>query len=173
MRHRVFFLCLAACLLSGGAASAQENPAAQGKEVYDQAKAFRLAGGSVEARGLVLKRDRAVMTFDGTFYFAAPVEGRVTGAVFVGQGTFRAEVPPSEFEKENVKRLLNEQIIESDFKTAVLRFTDDTLDRIGKDRSEAAAPAPERAQKLASELDARFTSGGATSSPGSRTATSG
>ena len=76
----------------------------------------------------MLKRDRAEMTFDGTFYFPSPVEGRVTGAVFIGQGKFRAEPPPSEFEKENVRRMIGADIFESDFKTAVLRFTDDTFD---------------------------------------------
>ena len=36
------------------------------------------------------------------------------------------------FEKGNIKRLLGTESISSDFKTAVLRFTDDTFDVIGK-----------------------------------------
>ncbi|MBC7931649.1 MAG: hypothetical protein H7Z38_13900, partial [Rubrivivax sp.] len=108
-----------------------------------------------EARGIVLKRDRAEMSFDGTFYFATRVEGRVTCAVFIGEGKFRAEVPPSDFEKENVRRLLGADVVESDFKTAVLRFTDDTFDLVGQNRREGGAGV-ERAQKLASELDGRI-----------------
>ncbi|HLM00325.1 MAG TPA: hypothetical protein VK400_04660, partial [Pyrinomonadaceae bacterium] len=129
-----------------------------GKETYNQIKAFALAGGSAEVSGLVLKRDRAVMTFTGAFYFAAPVGGKVTGAVFIGQGTFRAEAPPSEFEKNNMKRLLGTDVVESDFKTAVLRFTDDTFDLLAQNRGEGggAATANSQAQKLASESEPRL-----------------
>ena len=134
--------------------SAQEGASAQGTAVYEQLKAFSLGGGTVEAAGLVLKRDRVEMSFDGTFYFAPPIAGVVTGAVFVGQGRLRAAVPPNEFEKDNVRRLLGTDVVESDFKTAVLRFTDDTLDTIGRGQREGSAA--ERAQKLASELNIRI-----------------
>jgi peptidase M1-like protein len=154
-RGAIAFLFLAAVMLTTPAICAQENLSAKSKQVYDQIKAFSLTGGSAEVVGLTLKRDRAEMAFDGTFYFAAPVEGRVTGAVFIGQGRFRAEVPPGDFEKENVRRLLGADIIESDFKTAVLRFTDDTFDYIGRSRREGGATS-ERAQKLAAEIDARM-----------------
>jgi hypothetical protein len=131
----------------------QDNNSLKGKELYSQLKAFSLSGGSAKAEALILKRDRAEMTFDGNFYFASPVEGRVTGAVFIGQGRFRAEVPPSGFEKDNVRRLLGADIVESDFKTAVLRFTDDTFDLIGRNREGGAAN--DQAQKLAAETDLR------------------
>ncbi|MFL6335242.1 MAG: M1 family aminopeptidase [Pyrinomonadaceae bacterium] len=146
----LLFLCALA-----PAAHAQAGAPATGKELYDRLKAATLAGGRAEARGLVLKRDRAEMTFDGTFYFAAPVEGRVTCAVFVGEGRFRADVPPSEFERDNVKRLLGAGAVESDFKTAVLKFSDDTFDLIGRGRQEDAA-ADQRAEKLAAEIDTRI-----------------
>src|ERR1044071_1796168 len=112
--------------------SAQASLSGSGKKIYEQIKQFPLNGGSVATQGLVLKRDRAEMTFTGTFYFTGSVEGRVTGAVFVGQGQFRAEVPPSEFEKANLRRLLGTAEVESNFKTAVLRFSDDTFEVIGK-----------------------------------------
>lgn len=134
-------------------ADAQTEAPAASKDLYERLKAAPLAGGRAEAHGLVLKRDRAEMTFDGTFYFAAPVEGRVTSAVFVGEGRFRADVPPNEFERDNLKRLLGAEAVESDFKTAVLRFTDDTFDHLGGGRQEGRADA--RAEKLAAELDAR------------------
>jgi hypothetical protein len=153
-RRAGLVLVAASALLFEATAFAQENLSAKGKEVYDQVKAFQL-GGAAEARGVTLKRDRAVMTFDGTFYFAAPVEGRVTGAVFVGEGTLRAEVPPGDFEKDNVKRLLGTEVVESDFKTAVLRFTDDTPELLGL-KGEATGQSGERAQKLASELNPRI-----------------
>src|SRR5688500_5880992 len=151
---RALLLLSAALFASAHAARAQTTATAGGKDLYERVRSAALTGGAAEAKGLVLKRDRAEMTFDGTFYFAAPVEGRVTCAVFVGEGKFRTEVPPSEFERENVKRLLGADVVESDFKTAVLRFTDDTFEVIGKGRQEGGA-AGTRAEKLAAETDAR------------------
>ena len=154
-RFLVHVLVLATTLLYTHAAFAQDNESAKGKELYDKIKAFSLTGGSAEAKALVLKRDRASMTFDGTFYFTTSIEGHVTGAVFIGEGKFSADMPPSEFEKDNVKRLLGTAIIESDFKTAVFRFSDDTFDFIGKNRQESGG-ANERAQKLATDVDTRI-----------------
>ena len=148
---------LAAVFAAAPNARAQTEASAAGKDLYERLKAAQLAGGTAEARGLVLRRDRAELTFDGTFHFSAPVEGRVTCAVFVGEGKFRLEVPPSEFERENVRRLLGADAaaaVESDFKTPELRFTDDTFEVVGKNRQEGGAPNP-RAEKLASETDAR------------------
>lgn len=125
-----------------------------GRDLYEKLRAQTLAGGRAEVKGLVLKRDRAEMTFDGIFYFGAPVGGRVTCAVFVGEGRFRADVPPSEFERDNVRRLLGAEAVESDFKTAVLKFSDDTFEQVGGGRQEGAADP--RAERLAAEIDARI-----------------
>jgi hypothetical protein len=131
-----------------------EIGAADAKTVYEAIKAFDLKGGAAEVSNLVLKRDRVIMTFSGTFYFAAPVGGRMTGAVFIGQGTFRADVPPSDFEKNNVRRFLKEDLVESDFKTAVFKFTDDTFDVVGQNKRDGSVP--DLAQKAASEINERI-----------------
>lgn len=123
-----------------------------GKGLYSQLKEFKLSGAKADVANLVLKRDRLEMTFTGTFYFPAPIDGKVTGAVFIGQGQFKAQTPPSDFERANLKRLLGvEDAVESDFRTAVLRFTDNTADIIAANKSDGTVPAD--AQKLASELD--------------------
>ena len=118
--------------------------------MYQALKRFQLSGEVVVAENMVLKRDRAEMTFNGTFYLEEPVGGRVRGAVFVGKGTFRAEAPPSKFERDNLHRLLNAEVVESDFQTAVLRFTDDSAELIGRGARPARAVDPV-AQKLAAE----------------------
>jgi hypothetical protein len=155
-RRRLFWVWLATLTLCVAAAPgrAQENPAANGKQLYDGIKSFALTGGSVIVKELALTRDRAQMAFTGTFYFPPAVDGHVTGAVFIGEGIFRAAVPPSDFEKDNVKRLLGAELIESDFKTAVLRFSDDTFERLGQTVSPGGTADPQ-AQKLANELDAK------------------
>jgi Peptidase family M1 domain len=144
-------LFLLACLVLSIAVAAH---AQGGLTLYKQIKAFSLPGAKADVTGLVLKRDRVEMTFTGTFYFTAPIDGRVTGAVFVGQGSFHAQVTPDNFERANVKRLLGvEETIDSDFKTAVLRFSDDSMDVIGKSKSDGTATA--QAQTLATEIDGR------------------
>src|SRR5215218_9432574 len=100
-----------------------------------------------------MKKDRAQITLDGTVYLSAPINGQTTGAVFVGDGKFTAETPSSEFEKDNVKRLLGAENVESDFKTAVFRFTDDTATQFGQAQPGAADG---RAQKLGNEADERM-----------------
>ena len=141
---------------AGAAVPGQASPVADAKALYSQIRAFPLTGGAADVENLKLTRDRVEMTFTGTFYFAAPVGGRVTGAVFTGTGMMRAEAPPSDFERDNVRRMIGADLVESDFKTVVLRWTDDTFDLIGAGRADgAAAPAP--AQRLAAEADARFT----------------
>lgn len=99
--HRsVIKICLLdLLLLLTPAVRAQDDRSSKSKEIYDQIKAFSLSGGSAQVRELQLKRDRIQLTFTGTFYFAAPVDGHVTGAVFIGDGKFNAPVPQTSSRK--------------------------------------------------------------------------
>ena len=85
-------------------------------------------------------------------YFPEPVAGQVRGAVFIGAGTLHVDTPPGQFERDNVHRLLGTDAIDEDFKSAVLRFTDDTYSVLGAG-SAATATAPVEATKLAEGLD--------------------
>jgi hypothetical protein len=155
-RPRSIFAHVCLLLLSFLLVEAANSQEATSEPVslYNQIRSFALTGGQADVSNLTLKRDRAEMTFTGTFYFTAPVSGRVTGAVFVGQGNFHAGVPPSDFEKDNVRRLLKADAVDSDFKTAVLRFSDDTFDVIGKQQKDA--PRSDTAQRIASDNDTRI-----------------
>ncbi len=153
--RRIFVLLLLSILslstakqITAQQASRPENP------IYEQLKKFELQGKS-SVSALTLKRDRATMTFTGDFYFAAPVNGKVTGAVFIGDGTFHAEAPELPFEKEYMKRFIGTDAADSDFHTAVLRFNDDTVKIIGQGM-DANAAATGEAKKLAGELDGRM-----------------
>lgn len=152
-RRFVFSILCATAFFVPSIVRAQDAVPANAKEIYDQIRSFSMNGGSAVVKGLTLTRDRGRMTFDGTFYFTPPVAGRVTGAVFVGNGTFIAEVPRNEFELENVRRLLHADVVESDFKTAVFRFSDDTFDVLGQ-KGTAGSVEP-RVEKLGLEIEAR------------------
>lgn len=146
-------VCLVLLFLAS-AIFAQEAPASKDTEIYNQLKAFSL-GSPVSVKGVVLKRGRAQITLDGVAYLSQPVNGAITGAVFIGDGKFVAETPASDYEKDNLKRLLGTDVIESDFKTAVFRFTDDTATQLAQTPADGAT-SNERAQKLAREMDERI-----------------
>jgi hypothetical protein len=129
--------------------------ASDGKGLYGQIKAFALTGQAVEVQKLLLKRDRVEMTLTGTLYLSGAIDGRVGGAVFIGDGNFRAEVPPARFERDHVRRLLNADVVDSDFRTAVLRWTDDTAALFDGARSDVTVP--EQAKRLAAEFEPRVT----------------
>jgi hypothetical protein len=120
--------------------------------LYQALQAFQLSGAISQAENLTLKRDRVTMTFNGVFYFESPIEGRVHGAVFIGQGSFHADPPPIEFEREIVRRVMNADPVDADFRTAVLRFTDETYDLIGGN-SRRTGNVDKEAGKLAAECE--------------------
>lgn len=75
---------------------------------------------------LALEKDRAkIIMKKGTLYLAKPVAGKVTGAIFVGDGVFELK-PPNEIEKAQVRRFLKKDSLNENFKAAYLRFTDET-----------------------------------------------
>src|SRR6185369_3727928 len=76
------------------------------------------------------QRDRVTLHFvNGFLYFPSPVAGKVRSAVFVGSATVKAEPPPVAYERDNFRRLLRANDLSTDFKTAVFRFTDDTIEK--------------------------------------------
>ncbi len=99
---------------------------------YQQLRRVQLGNESVPANGAVLLRDAGTFTFQsGTICFLAPVNGKVTGAVFSGFGTF-AMTPPIDMEKRSLSLLTKSPSITEEFNELVLRFTDNTYDELKK-----------------------------------------
>jgi hypothetical protein len=92
----------------------------------------------------------------GTIYFPSPVVGKVRSAVFIGSGKLQATPPPIAFEQENVRRLLKADDVSSDFKSAVLRFTDDTASELLSQGFLQGGAVSEQAGHLAAELEPRL-----------------
>jgi len=127
------FLRLLALLLSFAflvpAGVAQDSKANSLPE-YLALRHIALSGEAVGVNNLVLKRDLAVFKFNqGTFHFVAPVAGRITGAVFVGEGTLSLD-PESAQERRSLSLLTKDDEFVEHFNTLVLRFTDKTADEI-------------------------------------------
>ncbi len=120
-------LLLVFVLGSTSTLGAQSLPTLDPAPLYQQLQNSSILEKSVHLENVVLQRDRVNITFtNGTVYFAPLVAGKIRSAVFVGSGTFQASPPPVAFERDNVRRLLKADDVSTDFKTAVLRFTDDT-----------------------------------------------
>ncbi len=105
----------------------------------------------------MLQRDRVTITFtNGTAYLSPSVAGKVRSAVFIGSGKLRATPPPVAFEQDNVRRLLKTDDVSADFKTAVLRFTDDTASELLKSGFLQGGAVSEQAAHLAADFAPRL-----------------
>jgi hypothetical protein len=99
---------------------------------YQQLRNLTLSGEAFSVTNFELKRDAGTFHLhSGTVCFVAPVLGKVTGAVFVGEGHFVLS-PSQESERNSLKLLTKEDEFSESFSQAVLRFTDSTYDDIKK-----------------------------------------
>jgi hypothetical protein len=119
---------------------AADNPAAgpNSDPTYQQLRNLTLGGEGVSVSNLDLRRDAGTFHLrSGTVCFVAAVQGKVTGAVFTGDGNFVLD-PPSASEKNMLKLLTKEDGFSENFSQMVLRFTDSTYGEIKKAGSAAA-----------------------------------
>jgi hypothetical protein len=135
----------------GSAQDLQSRPAeikvAPGKlpnahTLYKELRNVTLAPELYAVKDLVLKRDAGTFRFkSGTFQFTAPVNGRVTGAVFTGEGEFEL-VPTFDTERRGIFLLTKATTLNEKFSSLVIRFTDETFAEIKKAATGAAPAAP-------------------------------
>jgi hypothetical protein len=129
---RSLFLAVPALLLAVFPASAQNAaPGPNSDPTYQALRNLALGGEAVTVSNLDLKRDAGTFHLrSGTVCFVAPVQGKVTGAVFVGDANLIITGPPSEMSM--LKLLTKENEFSENFSHLVLRFTDSTYDEIKK-----------------------------------------
>src|SRR5271165_6319277 len=129
IRAAVYYLvfCFA---VSGSLAIAQAPPNADG--TYQQLRTIALGNEAVTVSNLTLKRDAATFQLNsGTVCFLPPVQGKVTGAVFVGEGRMLL-TPPLPSEERSLSLLSKEKEFSESFSHLVLRFTDNSYDQLKK-----------------------------------------
>ncbi len=119
----------AAVTVSSEAAKANTDPVYQ--QLRKQANSDdEFSGPYATVSNLIIRREGAAfMLRSGEIYFAKPVEGRFTGAVFIGDGEMGL-VPPTETEKNALKIFTDAPSLSEQFSSLVLRFTDKTFDEI-------------------------------------------
>jgi len=124
---------------------AQSNAApramANNDPTYLKLRNIKIGQETINVKDFTLKRDAGTFTFKiGTFYLLEPVNGKITGAVFSGDGSFTL-VPPIDVERRSLAILTKGQSYEEQFSGAVFRFTDGTEAEIRKGGSKDAAAA--------------------------------
>jgi len=85
----------------------------------DPQRVFHVRGASIDRPNLHLDFD------DGTIAFTSDVCGRITGAMFLGDGEILLR-PPDREERESMALFTGMAILEEPFTSAYLRFNDDT-----------------------------------------------
>jgi hypothetical protein len=125
-------LTLVAAVIAGHDAHAQNAAARAGSDpTYQALRNLTLSSEAVSVSNLELKRDAGTFHLrSGIVCFVAPVAGKVTGAVFIGDGNFILNPPASE--RPMLKLLTKEDEFSENFSQMVLRFTDSTYDEIKK-----------------------------------------
>src|SRR5215471_11997116 len=132
---------------------AQSATSSDPVSLYKQLQNSNVMDKAVHLENATLQKDRVTITFnDGMVYLSPPVAGKICAAVFIGSGTIQATPPNVPFEQNNVRRLLKTDDLTADFRTAVLRFTDDTGDELVKQGFLQQATAPDQAGHLVAEL---------------------
>ncbi len=137
----LFLLVMAGWLAVIPAAAQASSPTApigpNSDPTYQALRNLALGGEAVSVSNLELKREAGTFHLrSGTVCFTAPVQGKVTGAVFEGDGNLVLSVPPSE--SGMLKLLTKENEFSENFDHLVLRFTDSTYDEIKKAGTKAS-----------------------------------
>jgi len=89
-------------------------------------------------RDITLRRDALSVALNrGAIAFLEPVNGKVTGAVFIGNGEIVA-ISPDPLERQQIFKFTGTGILNEPFQTAILRFTDNTYEEMRKEIAEHA-----------------------------------
>ena len=140
LRAIVCLLILCFALAIAGVADQTPNADA----TYQQLRNLTLGAEAVSLSDVTLKKDAAHFQLNsGTVCFLSAVNGKVTGAVFVGDGRLLL-TPPIPSEERSLSLLTKQKEYSESFDRVVLRFTDDTYDvlkKAGKPGSSTACDA--------------------------------
>jgi len=132
----VLSLCVTCTLFAQSPAAvieakgAARPPNADG--MYQALRSVLPAGEGVQVKDFTLERQGGEFHFEqGSFFFYGQVNGKVTGAVFLGKGHF-ALAPSAASEQHSLSLLTKSGAMSQDFTALVLRFTDSTAEEIRK-----------------------------------------
>jgi len=124
--------------------------------VYLALRSALPAGDGVKVNDFTLNRQGGAFHFvQGNFFFYAPVNGKITGAVFQGSGHFDL-APHEKREQHSLALLTKSGVMAQDFTTLVLRFTDGTAEEIRRASTGSAGATTSQADSVAADLAKGF-----------------
>ena len=117
----------------------QTAPPGEAQGILTQLSKIRLDKSHIQyIRDITIRRDVLTVALNrGAIAFLEPINGKVTGAVFIGSGEIVA-IPPDSIEKEQVYKFTGTPILNETFETAIFRFTDNTYEEIKKEIADHA-----------------------------------
>lgn len=117
----------------------QASAPGEADEILAQLSKIRLDKKQIyNIRDITIRRDALSISFNrGTLAFLEPVFGKVTGAVFIGDGEVVA-IPPDSIEKQQIYRFTGSPILNESFRAGFFRFTDNTYEEILKEHAQHA-----------------------------------
>ena len=131
IRVRARFVVLAFLLAQCLAGLNAQRPG-NSNAYYQQLRGLMPGGEVIVVNNLELRRDAATFIFRrGAIAFYGEVNGKVTGAVFKGEGHLHI-TPPTAQERHNLSISTHAEEFEEDFDEVVLRFTDATTTELHK-----------------------------------------
>ncbi|HUJ33321.1 MAG TPA: M1 family aminopeptidase [Candidatus Acidoferrum sp.] len=134
---RPLLFALATICVTASSAVAQNPPGPNSDSTYQQLRNITLGTEAVNVEAVDLKRDAATFHLkSGTVCFVPPVQGKVTGAVFTGEGSMTLD-PPTADERRSLKLLTKGADFNESFQHLALRFTDSTYEELKKAGSSA------------------------------------
>jgi len=137
IRSRAFSLCFFLVICCAGLHA--QRPA-NANTYYQQLRSLSPSGDVIAVNNLVLRRDAATFTLrQGNVAFYTAVNGKVTGAVFKGEGHFHL-TPPTAEERHNLAIFNHKDEFDEEFDVLVLRFTDATAAELHKGSAGKGAP---------------------------------
>src|SRR6478752_7292433 len=134
------------------AAPSAPRELANNEPAYLKLRNIKLGQEVARVNNFTLQREAGTFIFkSGTFHFLEPVNGKITGAVFLGEGSF-ALAPPVEVERRNLAILTRGQPFEEQFSQAVFRFSDGSEQEIRKAGASNGAPESGNAAGLLNDV---------------------
>src|SRR6266496_2072789 len=136
---RLLWPLLVLCVSTLAFSQAAIQPAVNSDPTYQQLRNIGIGTESVSVTYFDLKRDAATFHLhSGKVCFLSAVQGKVTGAVFAGEGSMSL-TPPLPVEAKMLKLLTKEDTFNETFNKLVLRFTDATYEELKKANGAASS----------------------------------
>src|SRR6266700_1935451 len=151
---------LSAASIPASSQSSFERTASERYEpVFDGLRNMKQLERVAPVRNLTLRRDAIVFHLeDGNLFLATPVAGRTIGAVFVGRGSVSV-TPPLAIERLELKRLLEDSIVDARISAAAFVFTDSTLTELERQLTFGPRPAANQGSGVLSDVIDRLVDG--------------